>query len=82
MRQLTPLDAQFLHAESSTTAAHVAGVAVLDPACAPSGRVTREALIGLLRERLHLAPALTLRLADVPRRRRPCVRDDPADAGR
>ncbi|GAA3447817.1 WS/DGAT/MGAT family O-acyltransferase [Planomonospora venezuelensis] len=66
MRQLTPLDAQFLHAESATTAAHVAGVAVLDPACAPGGAVTREALIRLLRERLHLAPALTLRLADVP----------------
>ncbi|MBG0831082.1 wax ester/triacylglycerol synthase family O-acyltransferase [Planomonospora sp. ID67723] len=66
MRQLTSLDAQFLHAESATTAAHVAGVAVLDPACAPTGAVTRDALIGLLRERLHLAPALTLRLADVP----------------
>ena len=66
MRQLTALDAQFLHAESATTAAHVAGVAILDPACAPTGAVTREALIGLLRERLHLAPALSLRLAGVP----------------
>ncbi|GAA3104867.1 WS/DGAT/MGAT family O-acyltransferase [Streptosporangium carneum] len=66
MRQLTALDAQFLHAESATTTTHVAGVAILDPACAPTGAVTRAALIGLLRERLHLAPALSLRLVDVP----------------
>ena len=32
MRQLTALDAQFLNAESATTAAHVAGLAILDPA--------------------------------------------------
>ncbi|GLW11767.1 diacylglycerol O-acyltransferase [Microtetraspora sp. NBRC 13810] len=67
MRQLTALDAQFLHAESPTTAAHVAGVAVLDPACA-SGAVTRDALVVLLRRRLHRAPALRMRLADVPLR--------------
>ncbi|GGS70197.1 diacylglycerol O-acyltransferase [Planobispora rosea] len=66
MRQLTPLDAQFLHAESATTTAHVAGVAILDPACASTGVVTREALVGLLRRRLHLVPALSMRLADVP----------------
>ncbi|GAA2901144.1 wax ester/triacylglycerol synthase family O-acyltransferase [Streptosporangium fragile] len=66
MRQLTALDAQFLHAESATTAAHVAGLAILDPGCAPGGTVTREALVELLRERLHLAPALRLRLATVP----------------
>ncbi|GAA3148161.1 wax ester/triacylglycerol synthase family O-acyltransferase [Planomonospora alba] len=66
MRQLTPLDAQFLHAESATTAVHVAGVAVLDPSGAPDGRITREDLLGLLRRRLHLAPALRLRLVSVP----------------
>ncbi|MGJ6967255.1 WS/DGAT/MGAT family O-acyltransferase [Streptosporangium sp. G11] len=66
MRQLTALDAQFLHAESATTAAHVAGLAILDPACSSPGAVTRERLVGLLRERLHLAPALRLRLATVP----------------
>ncbi|WP_329083531.1 MULTISPECIES: WS/DGAT/MGAT family O-acyltransferase [unclassified Streptosporangium] len=66
MRQLTALDAQFLHAESATTAAHVAGLAILDPACSRLGAVTRECLVGLLRERLHLAPALRLRLATVP----------------
>lgn len=66
MRQLTALDAQFLHAESATTAAHVAGLAILDPACSRLGALTRECLVGLLRERLHLAPALRLRLATVP----------------
>ncbi|GIH25955.1 diacylglycerol O-acyltransferase [Acrocarpospora phusangensis] len=60
MRQLTALDAQFLSGESATTAAHVAGLAVLD------GAVTRESLIALVRERLHLAPPLRMRLADVP----------------
>ncbi|GIH99359.1 WS/DGAT/MGAT family O-acyltransferase [Planobispora takensis] len=66
MRQLTSLDAQFLHTESATTSAHVAGVAVLDPAGSPTGTVTRQALVALLRDRLHLIPALSLRLADVP----------------
>ncbi|WP_203980081.1 WS/DGAT/MGAT family O-acyltransferase [Planotetraspora silvatica] len=66
MRQLTALDAQFLSVESSTTAAHVAGMAILDPSSAPSGTVTRQCLIGLLRERIHLAPPLRMRLAGLP----------------
>ncbi|WP_182876246.1 WS/DGAT/MGAT family O-acyltransferase [Microbispora sp. H10670] len=66
MRQLTALDAQFLSVESATTAAHVAGVAVFDPSSSPSGILTREALLTLLRERLHLAAPLRMRLADVP----------------
>ncbi|GAB3900713.1 hypothetical protein GCM10027612_62860 [Microbispora bryophytorum subsp. camponoti] len=66
MRQLTALDAQFLSVESATTATHVAGVAILDPSASPSGALTREALLALLRERLHLAPPLRMRLADVP----------------
>ncbi|MEU9833360.1 wax ester/triacylglycerol synthase family O-acyltransferase [Streptosporangium sp. NPDC048047] len=66
MRQLSALDAQFLHAESATTGAHLAGVAILDAARSPGGVVTREDVIGLLRERLHLLPALRLRLAEVP----------------
>ncbi|MEV4457738.1 wax ester/triacylglycerol synthase family O-acyltransferase [Microbispora sp. NPDC049633] len=66
MRQLTALDAQFLSVESATTAANVAGVAVLDPSTSPSGTLTRQALLALLRERLHLAPPLRMRLADVP----------------
>ncbi|MEU8246263.1 wax ester/triacylglycerol synthase family O-acyltransferase [Nonomuraea sp. NPDC048916] len=63
MRQLTALDAQFLNVESATTAAHVAGLAILDPA---DGSVNRETLAALLLERLHLSPALSLRLVRVP----------------
>ncbi|MFI6789239.1 wax ester/triacylglycerol synthase domain-containing protein [Nonomuraea sp. NPDC050383] len=63
MRQLTALDAQFLNVESATTAAHVAGLAILDPA---DGAVNRDALAELLLERVHLSPALSLRIAPVP----------------
>ncbi|MFI6480599.1 wax ester/triacylglycerol synthase family O-acyltransferase [Nonomuraea sp. NPDC050663] len=63
MPQLTALDAQFLHFESATTAAHVAGVAILDP---EGGTVTRDALADLLRDRMHLSPALTRRLKYPP----------------
>jgi WS/DGAT/MGAT family acyltransferase len=63
MRQLSALDTQFLNAESATTAAHVAGLAILDPA---GGRLNRQALADLLLERLHLSPALSLRLVQVP----------------
>ncbi|MET8868314.1 wax ester/triacylglycerol synthase domain-containing protein [Nonomuraea sp. NPDC004580] len=63
MRQLTALDAQFLHVETATTVAHVAGLAVLDPA---DGAVDRDSLAALLQARLHLSPALSLRLAEVP----------------
>ncbi|RBQ14006.1 wax ester/triacylglycerol synthase family O-acyltransferase [Spongiactinospora rosea] len=66
MRQLTALDAQFLHAESPTTTAHVAGVAIVDPGDAAAGRITKGTLVALLRRRAHLAPALRLRLAGVP----------------
>lgn len=63
MRQLTALDAQFLNVETATTAAHVAGLALLDSA---DGAVNRDALAELLLDRLHLSPALSLRLAEVP----------------
>ncbi|WP_240196979.1 wax ester/triacylglycerol synthase domain-containing protein [Nonomuraea lactucae] len=63
MSQLTALDAQFLDFESATTTAHVAGLAILDPG---GGSVNRRALAELLMERIHLSPALSLRLAPVP----------------
>ncbi|RSN10433.1 wax ester/triacylglycerol synthase family O-acyltransferase [Nonomuraea sp. WAC 01424] len=63
MRQLSPLDAQFLHLESETTAAHVAGLAILDSS---GGTVHRDALAELLLDRVHLSPALSLRLTEVP----------------
>ncbi|MEV0586518.1 wax ester/triacylglycerol synthase family O-acyltransferase [Nonomuraea sp. NPDC050310] len=61
MPQLTALDAQFLHFESPTTAAHVAGVAILE-----GGAVTVDSLAALLTERLHLSPALSQRLTGLP----------------
>ncbi|WP_043629322.1 WS/DGAT/MGAT family O-acyltransferase [Nonomuraea candida] len=63
MRRLTALDAQFLNVETTTTAAHVAGLAILDSA---DGSVSREALAELLLDRVPLSPALSLRLAEVP----------------
>ncbi|RVX42791.1 WS/DGAT/MGAT family acyltransferase [Nonomuraea polychroma] len=63
MRQLTALDAQFLNVETATTAAHVAGLAILDSA---DGSLDRDALAELLLDRVHLSPALSLRLAEVP----------------
>ncbi|QYC43335.1 Putative diacylglycerol O-acyltransferase [Nonomuraea coxensis DSM 45129] len=63
MRQLNALDAQFLNVETATTAAHVAGLAILDSG---EGSVNRDALADLLLDRLHLSPALSLRLAEVP----------------
>jgi WS/DGAT/MGAT family acyltransferase len=63
MRQLTALDAQFLNVETATTAAHVAGLAILDSA---EGSVNLDALAELLLDRLHLSPALSMRLAEVP----------------
>ncbi len=39
MRQLTPLDAQFLAIETSRTYGHVGGLAVYDPSTATGGRL-------------------------------------------
>ena len=37
MRQLSPLDAQFLAVESSSTYGHVGSLAIYDPSTAPGG---------------------------------------------
>lgn len=66
MRRLSALDAQFLHAETATTTTHVAGVAILDPRRAPGGTLTRDALVDLLRARLHLVPPMRMRLVETP----------------
>jgi diacylglycerol O-acyltransferase / wax synthase len=66
MRQLSPLDAQFLHVESTTTAGHVGGLLVLDPSGAPGGELTLSALRAVLEPRLHLAAPLRQRLVEVP----------------
>lgn len=66
MRQLSSLDAQFLHVESATTVGHVGSVLLLDPSTAPGGELTLERVRDVLEPRLHLAPVLRERLIMVP----------------
>jgi diacylglycerol O-acyltransferase len=65
-RQLSALDVQFLNAETARTPMHVGLLTVLDPATAPGGAVTVEALRALIAGRLHLVDALRWRLHIVP----------------
>ncbi|MFC4911549.1 WS/DGAT/MGAT family O-acyltransferase [Actinomadura gamaensis] len=79
MTQLTTLDATFLHAESGSTQAHIAGLGILDPSGLPGGRLTVAAVAELIRERAHLAARpLRQRLVEVPfGLDRPYWEDDP-----
>ncbi|GAB2925161.1 WS/DGAT/MGAT family O-acyltransferase [Nonomuraea fastidiosa] len=60
MPQLSALDAQFLHFETVTNVANIAGLAVLD------GHLLRADLQDLLQRRLPYVPALRRKLAPVP----------------
>jgi WS/DGAT/MGAT family acyltransferase len=60
MPQLTALDAQFLHFETATNIANIAGLAILD------GDLNRADLQALLEQRLPYVPALRRKLAPVP----------------
>ncbi|MFG1703129.1 wax ester/triacylglycerol synthase family O-acyltransferase [Nonomuraea sp. M3C6] len=60
MPQLTALDAQFLHFETATNIANIAGLAILD------GDLNRADLQALLERRLPYVPALRRKLAPVP----------------
>jgi diacylglycerol O-acyltransferase len=66
VRQLTSLDAQFLALETRKQSGHVGGLAVLDPATAPGGKLTIDDLTWLLEERVPLLPPLRWRLVEVP----------------
>ncbi|WP_433227392.1 WS/DGAT/MGAT family O-acyltransferase [Actinomadura formosensis] len=67
MSQLTTVDATFLHAESSTTHAHIAGLGIVDPASCPGGRLSVPLVAELIRGRAHLAARpLRQRLVQVP----------------
>ena len=66
MRQLSPLDANFLHVESATTSGHVGSLLVLDPSTAPGGELTLDDLRNVLEPRLHLAAPFRQRLVMVP----------------
>ena len=66
MRQLTALDAQFLHVESPTTVGHVGSLIVLDPSTAPAGVWNLDTVRDVFEPRLHLAAPLRQRLVEVP----------------
>ncbi|MFL6053905.1 MAG: WS/DGAT/MGAT family O-acyltransferase [Actinoallomurus sp.] len=66
MRQLSALDAQFLNVESGGTVAHIAGLATLGPAGTPTGRLTLDDLMELMRRRLPMVRQFRWRLAEVP----------------
>jgi WS/DGAT/MGAT family acyltransferase len=70
MRQLTALDAQFLHVESPTTVGHVGSLVVVDPSTVPStvpgGRWDLDTVRAVLEPRLHLAAPFRQRLVEVP----------------
>jgi diacylglycerol O-acyltransferase / wax synthase len=68
MRQLTPLDAQFLAIETSRTYGHVGGLAVYDPSTAPGGRLDVPEICSVVSERLHLLPPFRWKLQQVPLR--------------
>jgi diacylglycerol O-acyltransferase len=54
MHQLTSLDAQFLAAEDGRTHGHVSVLSVYDPATAPGGALTLEAVRALVADRIGL----------------------------
>jgi WS/DGAT/MGAT family acyltransferase len=60
MRQLTPLDAQFLGVESPRTFSHFSVIGTYD------GSLTLDAVRRRVEERLHLLPPFTWRLVEVP----------------
>jgi WS/DGAT/MGAT family acyltransferase len=66
MRQLSPLDAQFLAFEDDRNFGHVGGLGIYDPSTAPGGTFTLEHLSRLFSRRLHLLPPFRQRLAPVP----------------
>lgn len=66
MRQLSPLDTQFLYVESATTVGHVGGLLLLDPSTAPGGELKLDDLRNVLEPRLHLFAPLRQRLVPVP----------------
>lgn len=65
MRQLTALDAQFLNAESGTTAAHVGSAVLVDPSSC-QGEWGLDAVRAVVEQRLHLVPVLRQRLVELP----------------
>lgn len=66
MRQLSPLDAQFLMIESPTTVGHVGSLIVLDPSTSPGDAWELDTVRQVIEARLHLSPIFRQRLVEVP----------------
>jgi diacylglycerol O-acyltransferase len=67
VKRLTGLDAGFLWMETSTSAMHVAAVAIYDPPSGPDARTFGvDSVKEMVRGRLHLAPPFRQRLVTVP----------------
>lgn len=66
MQRLTGIDAGFLYMETPSSAMHVAGLAIVDPADAPEGWRGVDRITEVIRSRLHLAPPFRRRLVSVP----------------
>ncbi len=65
MEQLTGLDSTFLNMETPTTYGHICGLAIYDPSTAQHP-ITRDDVMHLISERLHLLPPYRRRLIEVP----------------
>lgn len=65
MRQLTGVDANFLHMENARTVGHVASVMIVDPSTA-SAPINADALREFIGDRIHLLDPFRWRLVEVP----------------
>jgi diacylglycerol O-acyltransferase / wax synthase len=65
MKRLSGADAAFLYMETPSSHMHVAGIGIYDPSTATEP-LTRERLMEVTSERLHLAPLFRERLATIP----------------
>jgi diacylglycerol O-acyltransferase len=76
--RLSVLDASFLYLETPNVSMNVGGLAILDPASAPSRMLRRQDLVDLMANRVHLVPRLRQKLSFVPLDlARPVWVDDP-----
>lgn len=66
VRQLSPLDVQFLNVETDTTFAHVGALVLLDPSGAEGGVLTLDAVRGRIAERLPALGPFRWKLHPVP----------------
>lgn len=77
-RQLSALDAVFIHAETDAMPMHSMGTMIIDPSTLPSGRFDAEHMRRTMEARIHLTPPWRQRLIEVPLNLgQPWLVDDP-----